>query len=277
MTVRNPINMAHLNVLEIAPPEVVTLAEQAGFDTLGLRLSPVREGEVAPPVYGNTAMKRDLAARLKDSNVGLFEIEVLWLRHGVTIGDYRPFLELGAELGAKHVISICDLADETAAIEMYSRGCELCAEYGLTLGLEFLPWLAVGTLEGAKRIVTSARQANGHLILDSLHISRTGGDYATAAKVPHGLMRYVQISDAPLPPPASIAEIAEEAKFNRLAPGEGDLPLTAFCESIPATMPVSVEVAFAPSRGLSPLERSKLAFTSTRDLLDKVADSRGAA
>ena len=151
---------------------------------------------------------------------------------------------------------------------MYVQGCQLCAEYGLTLGLEFLPWLAVGTLERTMRIVTGAAQPNGHVILDTLHISRTGGDYASAAKVPHSLMRYVQISDAPLPPPISKEEIAAEARFNRLAPGEGGLPLKAFCRAIPATMPISVEVAFAPSRGLSPLERACLAYNSTRRLLD---------
>jgi hypothetical protein len=35
------IGLEHLTLLDIAPPEFVSLAAAAGFDTVGLRVSPV--------------------------------------------------------------------------------------------------------------------------------------------------------------------------------------------------------------------------------------------
>ena len=38
---KRAIGLEHLTLLEIAPPELVTLAAAAGFDTVGLRVGPV--------------------------------------------------------------------------------------------------------------------------------------------------------------------------------------------------------------------------------------------
>ena len=41
---KRAIGLEHLTLLEIAPPELVTLAAAAGFDTVGLRVCPVTVG-----------------------------------------------------------------------------------------------------------------------------------------------------------------------------------------------------------------------------------------
>ncbi len=44
---KRAIGLEHLTLLEIAPPEFVSLAAAAGFDTVGLRVSPVTHAEQA--------------------------------------------------------------------------------------------------------------------------------------------------------------------------------------------------------------------------------------
>ena len=46
----------HLTMLDLAPPEFVTVAAGAGFDAVGLRVAPVTPGEQAWPVAPGSPM-----------------------------------------------------------------------------------------------------------------------------------------------------------------------------------------------------------------------------
>src|ERR1700730_13773375 len=48
---KRAIGLEHLNLLEIAPPELVTLAAASGFDTVGLRVGPVTPDEATWPLH----------------------------------------------------------------------------------------------------------------------------------------------------------------------------------------------------------------------------------
>ncbi|MBN3728472.1 sugar phosphate isomerase/epimerase, partial [Burkholderia sp. Ac-20379] len=61
-------------------------------------------------------------------------------------------------------------------------------------------------------------------------------------------LRYAQFCDAAATAPASTAAISEEARFDRLLPGEGGLPLQAFVQALPPGIPLALEV---PNRTLA--------------------------
>jgi len=268
----NPLNLAHLNVLELAPPDVIAVAETAGFRTAGLRLSPARPEETPPPVYGDTPMRRDLISRIEDSGVGILEIELLWLRRQTELRSYEPFLELGALLGAKNVITCCDTTNLSEAQDMFEKACDMAAPYKLNMNLEFLPWIGIGRFDQALTIVTKANRRNGKMMLDPLHLSRTGVSFSRIAEVDTSLIAYAQICDAPLPPPVDMDAIAFEAKFERMLPGQGDLPLGDYVSLLPAGIPLSVEVAFPIRLGLTAYERASQAMMHTTALLNARAE-----
>jgi len=54
------------------------------------------------------------------------------------------------------------------------------------------------------------------------------------------MIDYVQLSDAPLKP--RIPSYMEEATFERMVPGEGELPLSDMLAAMPADLVVSLEV-----------------------------------
>lgn len=261
------ISLAHMNLLDLAPPEVVRVAGETGFASVGLRLSPARPEESVPPVYGDTPMRRGLEANMRHFGVSVLDIELVWLREDEDVSRYGALIELGHRLGARNVLVCCDMQDHGAAAAQFAALCEIARPSGMNVNLEFLPWCSVGRLDDALAIVTEAAQPNGKLLLDPLHLSRSGGSVAELKNVAPGLLSYAQICDARAELPVSREAIIHEAKFDRLVPGQGELNLAGFCHALPADIPLSVEVAFASELGLSPRERAERALKGTQAFL----------
>jgi len=255
--------LAHLTVLELTPPEVVEAGIYAGFDAVGLRLHPVRPDDVLFPMHGDTPMMRETLSRLNDSAVEILDIEVMRLVGTKNAEDFLPTFEAAQRLGAKRILTLIDERDDALSVALLARAAELAAPFGLTLALEFMPWFGVSNLTQAAAIVAGARQPNTGLLLDSLHLSRSGGSPADIAAIPPEMISYAQICDAPARLPPTLDDIAHEAKFARLLPGEGGLPLVDYLAALPRDLPISVEAPLAGAAGALPgRERAKLAFDS---------------
>ena len=76
------IGLEHLTLLEIAPPEFVTLAAAAGFDTVGLRVAPVTPGEKAWPLSPGAPMLAETRRRCADTGVSVHAVEAIALGPG---------------------------------------------------------------------------------------------------------------------------------------------------------------------------------------------------
>jgi sugar phosphate isomerase/epimerase len=133
--------------------------------------------------------------------------------------------------------------------------------------LEFLPIFNVGSLEAAVSIVEEADRPNSGVLVDTLHLSRSGGTPADLRNVPRQLIPYLQLADAPAEPPAR-DDLRDEALHGRMLPGAGALPLTEVLAAVP-DVPVSLELR---SRSLmsaypDPTERARAVLAATRRLL----------
>jgi len=131
--------------------------------------------------------------------------------------------------------------------------------------LEFMRWRPVATLQQALAVLTAAGQGNSAVLVDALHLFRSGGDVAAIAQVHPHYLRAVQLCDAPLQAPAE-ALIIQEAREGRLLPGQGQLPLVALLDALPADVQLSVET---PSSALQGERRLKAARDVTRAWLDQ--------
>jgi tRNA U34 5-carboxymethylaminomethyl modifying enzyme MnmG/GidA len=60
-------------------------------------------------------------------------------------------------------------------------------------------------------------------------------------------------------------EMIRQARFDRLPPGEGALPLKEFLNEISTSIPISLEVPM--TRSLPPLEKAKLVYKAAAALL----------
>jgi len=274
--VKRSFALAPLTLIELAPPELVQVAGEAGYDAVGLRLSPFRAGEAQHPMLSSggrmTPMLLETEQRLRDSGLEVLDIEVMLLTPDRDVRDFAPVFEAGALLGARHALTLIDIADARQAAERFAALCELAAGFKLNCALEFAAWLGVGSVQKANAVVTTAAQPNGGVMLDPFHLFRSGGSVADLAAIDPSQIRYAQFCDAPLAAPPTIQAISEEARFERLLPGEGGLPLCEFLGALPDGIPLGLEI---PTRSLAasvgPVERAARALRAAKTVVANAA------
>lgn len=271
---RPALGLAHLTVLELTPPEMVAVAGAVGFGSVGLRLQPVRPTDAVYPMHGDTPMMRETLARMADLGVGVLDLEVVRLVEETDVDMYLPMFEAGQRLGATRLLTLIDCKDDGRSAELVARTARLAAPFGLTVAVEFMPWFGVNRLDQAISIVTQAGESNVGLLIDSLHLSRSKASPADLKRVPPGMISYAQLCDAPAALPDTLEAIADEAKFARLYPGEGGLPLVDFVRALPADLPLTIEAPLGGERSKLPaLERARLAFAAMHSVV-QAADER---
>jgi sugar phosphate isomerase/epimerase len=234
------LSLAHLTFVHADPVELVRLGAAGGFDGVGLRLiDPAPE---APhfPVVTDAALRRRTKAELVATGLRVFDVEAVWLWPRTEVARVRPVLEAGADLGAEYVLVAGNDPDRARMTDSFAAVCTLARETGLKVGFEFIPYTALNSLPVAYEVLKDAAQPNSGLLIDILHLSRSGGRPADIAAIDPGHIAYGHLCDAPaLPPPPE--GLRHEARAARLYPGEGSLPLIEFLQALPAGAPIALE------------------------------------
>ncbi|MFK4510554.1 sugar phosphate isomerase/epimerase [Bradyrhizobium daqingense] len=259
------LGLAHLTALQLAPAALVAEAARAGFAAVGLRYIPATTDGPAYPTEVGTEAHRALKRVLAGEGVRVSDIELVQLTPAVDVASLAGRLEAGADLGATAVIASGDDPDQSRLTAHFAELCRLAASFGLRVDLEFMRWRAVGNLAQAAAIVRDASQMNGAILIDALHLTRSGGEAADLILLPDQWLRSAQLCDAIAKPPATEHAIIAEAREGRLPPGHGALPLVSLIEALPADTRLSVEM---PMPALGARERITTAFNATRNLLE---------
>ncbi|EID74087.1 MULTISPECIES: sugar phosphate isomerase/epimerase family protein [Rhodococcus] len=243
-----PLGLAALTVLDTAPLQQVDLAEKHGFDTIGIRLLPAAPGTTAYPLHEDDAALDALVRRLDDSSIEVFDLEIIRLGADFDPKSYVPLLEAGARLGAKAMLVGGDDRDRSRLTDSYARLAELCAQYGIVASLEFMPWTAVPDATTAVEIVSQADGSARSVLVDGLHVGRSSTTLDDLAAIPREWLHYAQMCDGSVPAPTDDAELIRQAREERLVPGSGGIPLADIWATLPAGLPVSIELPNEPLR-----------------------------
>ncbi|MCC6535742.1 MAG: sugar phosphate isomerase/epimerase [Burkholderiales bacterium] len=267
----SPLSLSPLTVLPASPLDVIDAAHAAGLDAVGLRLQPVLPTDLE--VMTDAALMRAIERRLATTGLTVLDIEVFRIGARTDIAAMQPAMAFAAALGARFMLCTSGLKNEhgasadPATIAKLGELCELGARLGIRPMLEFMIFRSLGSLEDAVRMVQQVGHPNLGICLDALHLARSGGTPRSLCEVDPALIGYAQICDAPAAAPAP-ERIPEEARFDRLYPGEGGLPLAELLRALPPGIPLALE---APSRrhaNLSPAERACAIARSMRGLLE---------
>ena len=270
MTPSRPISLAHLTVLDTEPPELVTVAAEAGFRTIGIRLTATPSVGVPPyDMLHDGPLLRETLRRLADTGVSVLDTEFLRFEPELPAGIPEGFLEVSARLGAKHVLVMSAEPDETRTLERFCDLCDRAAAYNLHVCLEFAIYTGVRTLAHAAHVIAQSKRPNASILIDALHFSRSGGLPAHVATVDPSLLRYAQICDAgpDMPRPDDTPALIREARTGRFLPGDGVLPLRELVAALPATAPLAIEAPSRDSAHLPALERAKRAHRALTALI----------
>jgi len=263
-----PLSLAHLSELDVPPLELVELAARAGFASIGLRTSPASPGGVEYPLRG-AAEQAEMRNRLAQNGIKVLEVEMVPLSAATRVADYKPVIEAGAAIGASRLTVGGDSDDFSLVADRLAEMAALAKPYGIAVDLEFMPFRAVQSLKDAVDVMKRARHPNAHILIDALHVFRSGTSPQEFAGLDPAILGPCQLCDAPTkaPPPA---ELVVEARTRRLLPGQGDLPLDALIDALPDGTAFGIEVPLAGQRpDLDPGARLALLVRSTREFLQR--------
>jgi sugar phosphate isomerase/epimerase len=234
-------SLAHLTVLGTTPLELIDIAAGAGYDYASIRATPVAPGERVTPLAGDAAMVRSVNRRLADTGLRVLDVELARLRPDDEPERYRAVLDAAAAVGARHVICQLPDPDRARAADRLGRLCDLALDLGLTVEVEFPSWTETGDLATAAGLVEAAGRPNAGVLVDALHLFRSGSSPDDLATLPRDRLRFVQLCDAPPRAPATVDDTIRVARAARLLPGYGGLPLAHLLDRLP-DVPFSLEV-----------------------------------
>ncbi|MBN9085199.1 MAG: hypothetical protein BGP04_11935 [Rhizobiales bacterium 62-17] len=266
-------SLAHLTVIDAHPLELIDAAAAGAFDCIGLRLVAPMVTDSIVPVVGQPSLVRQIKRRLSDTGVGILDVEAIWLTAETEAESYLPVFDTAAQLGARNVLVVGNDAESARTADNFSRLCELSHPFGLRVMLEFIPYCHTSTIQAAHAIVQQSGCDNAGVLIDALHLRRSGGTPADIAILDPSMLAYCQICDAHLSPP-QISELRTEARSNRLYPGEGHLPLFELMRALPPGIDVGVEAPCLEHAGKPVIERGHLCGMATAEFF-KAFDAIG--
>ena len=255
------LSLAAGTVLDVDPAEAVDVAAETGWDAVGIWFDSASWSSAT-----TTAVRR----RLEATGITALDIEPVILGRDHDPGD--ALVDVAGELGAKHVLVASGPAERAFVVDRLGELCERAAPAGVMVVLEFLPIFSVGSLADAVSIVKEVGHPSAAVLVDTLHLARSGGTPADLEHVPPRLLPYLQLADASAEPPATLAALREEALHGRLLPGEGGLPLGQTLTVVP-DVPVSVELRSRAVMTLhpDPRDRSLVVLGATRRVVGEQA------
>jgi sugar phosphate isomerase/epimerase len=260
------LSLAAGTMLDVGPVEAVDVAAASGWPAVGLWY----DDDTWEP-RTTTAVRRRLDA---DGMVALDIEPIILMPAGTGSGAILPdsamrMLDVGASVGARNVLVASRDPDAARVAAAVRQMCEVAGPLGMRVVLEFLPIMAVRTLAEAVAIVTEVDHPAAGVLVDALHLERSGGTPGDVSSVSRHLLPYAQICDVSPDAPSDVAGLLDEALHGRLLPGDGTAPLLDLVDALPAGCPLSLEMR---SRALmaavpDPVERGRVVLAAITTVL----------
>ncbi len=231
----NRISLASGVVPECMPLETIRAAATGGFDAVGLWVEPDTL---------TAQMTRECRGALAETGLELLDVEVIWLKPDSDLADHKSCIDIGAELGAKNVLCVSSDPDLEATAARLADLCCHAEASGMRVALEFGIFTEVKNLRMAMVVLDAVAHPLRALLIDPIHVDRSGTTAAQIAAVPRALLPYAQFCDAPAtrPDPADFDAVITDAVDLRAQCGAGGLPLKAIYEALPDGIPLSIEL-----------------------------------
>ena len=229
-------------------PNLVEAAVAGGF--AGVSIWPVHS---YGPARAAGMTPAEVRARFDDAGIVVHDVDALvaWVGAkdpGPPYFEESPaamLFEAAEVLGARF-INVLLTGGPAATLDdcadAFARACDRAAEHGLTATLEFSSRRLVPNLASACAVALGTGRPNAGVTLDTWHHHWGGAGAADVLAAPPGVIRSVQVNDAPAEEPD---DLAWATRHHRLVPGAGaiDLPgIVGALRAIGCDAPLTVEV-----------------------------------
>lgn len=265
----NPLILAPTSVMELAPLDFLAIAGDLGYDGVGLRLYPSPHLPFHP-VVGDTFLIRGMKQLMAEGGLAPLDIFTFYLVADTDVEAFRPALELGADFGARYAVVQGNDPDWSRMQGNFAAFCDICAGLGLTAIVEFVPARVVSTIGAAGRFLDGIARTNTAILVDPLHLARSGGTPDDVREVDSGRLPFAQFCDGILDPgEPDLSRLGKPMSLgNRRPAGTGMLPLRALLGALPADIALSIEVLPEPGIDLAAARSwAKMLLETTREYL----------
>jgi sugar phosphate isomerase/epimerase len=268
------LTLGWLSLLNASVERVIDAAAAARFTSVSIRITGRKLTDPFPQIVGNEQALRTLKAKLNDNGLRLSNTSTYHLSPDITLDVLKPVLDATAELGCPMLVATCLDPDHARWTEFAASYCEAAATRGLRVALEFVPFSKLKTIQTGYQVVLATGAPNFGLLVDSLHLSRSGGQPKDILNVDPNRIFFAQICDAVAERPSD-EDLPAEARTGRLYPGDGKLPLIDFLDALPPGIEIECEVPIAAHQGLSPERQAKQTRRRVMGFMDDYFTARG--
>jgi sugar phosphate isomerase/epimerase len=268
------LTLGHLTI-GVGPLETIDVAAAAGFPSVSIRIAGRRKSDEFPQILGNASALREIRQRIDDSGLRLSSIMPHQFYEEVTRGDIAKTVDAALELRPDFVLCN-DYVPNDGILEMVGPLAEAVADANIRIAIEFTKYSETRSLTHTLERIRQSGKPNLQVVIDALHLDRSGGTNAEVAATPREKIAFAQLCDAKRRTDNPSSQmLMEEARTARLEPGEGDIDLYGFLDALPRDVEIEYELPNPRNHDLSPLQRAERAYATFRSFLDGYAASRG--
>lgn len=271
------LGIEFLSVFGLPPVDFVDLAADLGcryISTFLRELPMVPLGYPAFSLKDDVALRKDMLAAMNHRGVAISLGDGFLVLPGADMRTFAVDLDVMAELGVPRINVVSLDPDRGRTFDQCAVLTDLAAQRGIETTIEAVPGLTVGDIPTALAAVKHVGRSDCRLLIDTMHLVRSGSSAVDLANIGPDHIGYAQLSDATLQPRTD--NYAEEAMYERMVPGEGELPLRDILAALPADIVIGLEI---PRRslavaGIGPIDRLRPCVDAARDLLSEVSTMR---
>lgn len=236
-------SLAQLTVLDWAPPVMIYNAHLIGYDTVSIRpISMGVKGEHDFDLAKNKELFDLTKQAMEETGMKIHDIELAKIGDGIDVSRYESAFEAAAKLGVGDVISSIWSDDRDFYLAQFSKLCDLAAQYGIAVNLEFVTWASVKDLKGVRSVLDAVKKPNAAIFIDTLHFHRSRVALEELDACPKELFRFAHICDGPADIPTDKEGLIHTGRDARLYVGEGAIDIAAILKRLPKDIPLSVEL-----------------------------------
>ena len=262
-----PLAIDCLSIFGMPPVPFVELAAELGCAAITLGIPVTCNPENYPAYsFADKTLQREVKAALRANGVTLHASEGYFVLPGVEAAAYADNMDIARELGATCVNMLSMDPDMDRTLDQFAILAEMAAARGMTSSVEFVAGLTIGTIAAGVAAVRHVGRPDFKLVVDTMHVGRSGGTAAELAAIDPATIGYIQICDCTIVPQE---DAAYEVTYDRMRPGAGELPLRDMLAALPRAPLIGIEV---PQRrlaeaGVSARERLAACVDATRAVL----------
>jgi sugar phosphate isomerase/epimerase len=266
------LGIGFLSVFALPPVEFVNLAADLGCRYIsaivqGAPLLPL--GYSAFSLKDDAALRKELRAAMNNRGVTISLGDGFLVLPGADMRSFATDLDVLAELGVPWINAVSLDPDLSQTFDQFAALTEVAAQRGIRTAVEPVPGLTVGDLPTAVAALEHVGRPDFRLLIDTMHLVRSGSGAADLAALDPDHIGYAQLCDTTLQP--RVDNYMEEAMYERMVPGEGELPLRDILAALPAGIVIELEI---PRRslalaGVSPIDRLRPCVDAARRLLSE--------